>query len=162
MDILLWIVIVICFILGFVGIVLPILPSVALVWAGVAIFHFFIDPQVLGWFTWGTLLFFTALILVADQLSNILVVKRYGASKLSIFASVVGAFVGLFVFPPFGIVIVPFFLVLLLELLQSRSTNEALRSAFGTIVAFVGGIFAKGLIQLIMIAVFLIDVFVSR
>ncbi len=77
MDIMLWILIALCFSAGLVGIVLPILPSVALVWAGVGIFHFFIDAQLLSWVTWGTII---------DQLSSVLVVKRYGANKLSTFA----------------------------------------------------------------------------
>ena len=160
MDVFWWIVIIICFIAGLAGIVLPVLPSVALVWAGVAVFHFFIHSQVLSWLTWGTMIFLTAVILIVDQLSNVVVVKRYGASKISILASLVGAFIGLFVFPPFGVVLVPFFLVFILELMHNRPLDKALDIAFGTIVAFVGSTFAKGLMQLIMMGAFFIDVFV--
>jgi len=155
-----WIVIIVCFVAGLVGIVLPVLPSVALVWAGVAIYHFFIDSAMLGWLTWGSMLLFTVIILVVDQISNVMVVKRYGASKLSVFASLVGAFLGMFAFPPFGIVLVPFFLVLIVELLQNRPLDQAFNVAFGTIVAFVGSTFAKGLMQIIMVGTFLLDVFV--
>ncbi|HBG00610.1 MAG TPA: DUF456 domain-containing protein [Firmicutes bacterium] len=154
-----WIVIVVCFVLGLAGIVLPILPSVALVWVGVAMYHFFIDAQILSWVTWATMVFFTAIILIVDQLSNVVVVKRYGASKISTIASLVGAFVGIFVFPPFGVVLVPFFLVFILELLQNRPLDKAFNIAFGTIIAFVGSTFAKGLMQIIMMAAFFIDVF---
>lgn len=154
-----WIVIVVCFVLGLAGIVLPILPSVALVWVGVAMYHFFIDAQILSWVTWATMVFFTAIILIVDQLSNVVVVKRYGASKISTIASLVGAFVGIFVFPPFGVVLVPFFLVFILELLQNRPLDKAFNIAFGTIIAFVGSTFAKGLMQIIMMAAFFINVF---
>lgn len=154
-----WIVIVVCFVLGLIGIVLPILPSVALVWVGVAMYHFFIDAQILSWVTWATMVLFTAIILIVDQLSNVVVVKRYGASKISTIASLVGAFVGIFVFPPFGVVLVPFFLVFILELLQNRPLDKAFNIAFGTIIAFVGSTFAKGLMQIIMMAAFFIDVF---
>ena len=159
MEIFWWIVIVVCFILGLAGIVLPILPSVALVWVGVAMYHFFVDAQVLSWVTWATMIFLTAIILIVDQLSNVVVVKRYGASKISTIASLVGAFVGIFVFPPFGVVLVPFFLVFILELLQNRPLDKAFNTAFGTIIAFVGSTFAKGLMQIIMMVAFLIDVF---
>ncbi len=159
MEVFWWIVIVICFVAGIAGIVLPILPSVALVWAGVAIYHFFIDTQVLSWITWATMIFFTAIILIVDQLSNVMVVKHYGASKLSTVASLVGAFIGIFVFPPFGVVLVPFFLVLILELLQNRPLDKAFNIAFGTIVAFVGSTLAKGLMQIIMMGAFFADVF---
>lgn len=159
MEALWWIVIIICFIAGLAGIVLPIVPSVALVWAGVVVYHFFISSQALGWLTWATMIFFTAVILVVDQLSNVVVVRRYGASKISTFASLVGALIGVFVFPPFGVVVVPFVLVLVLELLQNRPLDKAFDVAFGTIVAFVGSTFAKGLMQLIMMAAFFVDVF---
>ncbi|MCK9526122.1 MAG: DUF456 family protein [Limnochordia bacterium] len=154
-----WIVIIICFIAGLAGIVLPILPSVALVWAGVAIYHFFVDAHVLSWLTWSTMIFFTAVILIVDQLSNVVVVKRYGASKISTWASFVGAFIGIFVIPPFGVVLVPFALVLILELLQNRPLEKAFDTAFGTIVAFVGSTIAKGLMQIIMVVAFFIDIF---
>ncbi|HKM43486.1 MAG TPA: DUF456 family protein [Limnochordia bacterium] len=159
MEVCWWIVIVICFVAGLAGIVLPVLPSVALVWVGIAIYHFFISSQALGWLTWATMIFLTAVILVVDQLSNVVVVKRYGASKISIFASLVGALIGVFVFPPFGVVLVPFVLVLVLELLQNRPLDKAFDIAFGTIVAFVGSTVAKGLMQLIMMAAFFVDVF---
>ena len=71
----------------------------------------------------------------------------------------VGAFIGLFVYPPFGVVLVPFLFVFILELLQNRPVEKALNIAFGTIVAFVGSTFAKGLMQLVMMGAFLIDVF---
>ena len=160
MDVFWWIIIIVCFIAGLAGIVLPILPSVALVWAGVALYHFFVNSQALSWVTWVTMVFFTLVILIVDQLSNVVVVKRYGASKISIFASLGGAFIGLFVFPPFGVVLVPFVFVFILELLQNRPLDKALDIAFGTIVAFVGSTLAKGLMQLIMMVAFFIDVFV--
>jgi uncharacterized protein YqgC (DUF456 family) len=154
-----WIVIIICFIAGLAGIVLPILPSVALVWAGVAVYHFFVDAYVLSWITWATMIFFSAVILIIDQLSNVVVVKRYGASKISTLASLVGALVGIFVIPPFGVVLVPFVLVFILELLQNRPVEKAFDIAFGTIVAFVGSTVAKGLMQIIMMGAFFLDVF---
>ncbi|NLL49046.1 MAG: DUF456 family protein [Firmicutes bacterium] len=158
MEVFWWIVIVLCFIGGLAGIVLPILPSVALVWVGVLLYHFFLGSQALGWLTWGTMIFFTAVILVVDQLSNVVVVKRYGASKLSTLASLVGAFIGIFVFPPFGVVLVPFVLVFILELLQNRPLDKAFNIAFGTIIAFVGSTLAKALMQLIMMGAFFADI----
>ncbi|NMB02015.1 MAG: DUF456 family protein [Firmicutes bacterium] len=157
MEIILWGLIVLLFIASLVGIVMPILPSVALVWAGVAVFHFFINSQALTWVTWGTMVFFTVVTLLADQISNVLVVQRFGGSKFSTWAAVVGAFVGLFVLPPFGIVLVPFAFVLLVELLQTRIFGRAFKAALGTVVAFVGSSLAKGLLQLLMIIVFFID-----
>lgn len=62
----------------------------------------------------------------------------------------IAGLVGIVVIPPFGVVLVPFFLVLILELLQNRPVDKAFDIAFGTIVAFVGSTVARGLMQLIM------------
>lgn len=160
MEIMLWLVIIILFVLSLIGIVLPILPSVALVWAGVAVFHFFLDAEALTWLTWGTMIFITLVILAADQLSNVLVVKRFGGGKFTTIASVIGSLVGIFVLPPWGIVLMPFVFVFALEILQKRTPAQALRTALGTIVAFLSSMVAKGGLQLVMIIVFLMDVFV--
>ena len=48
----LWALIVLCFILSFVGLVVPILPGAAFIWLGAGIYHFLIDSAQLGWLTW--------------------------------------------------------------------------------------------------------------
>lgn len=154
----LWALIVICFVLSFVGLVVPVLPAAAFIWLGAAIYHFFIDPTQLGWFTWGSFIFLTALMLAADQLANAYAVKRYGGSKLSVLASVIGVPIGLFFFPPLGFVLVPFVLVFAVELIfRDRAPDEALKAAVGTLVAFAGSMFAKILMQVAMIVIFLLD-----
>lgn len=159
MEIILWIVIVICFILSFVGLVLPVMPAVALIWVGAGIYHFLIDSVAIGGLTWGSFVFLTALMLFADQFANVYAVKRYGGSRWSVWASIIGVPIGLFFFPPLGFILVPFLLVFFVELLfQKRSAESSLRVAFGTLVAFAGSLLAKALMQLIMVVVFLIDV----
>ena len=157
MNTLWWLVIAISFLLSFVGLVVPILPAVGMVWLGVAVFHFLINPLALTAATWSVLVVFTGIILITDQLANAYLVKRYGGSRWSILASIVGVVVGMIFFPPFGILVVPFVFVFLTETLQNKSADASLKTAFATLLAFLGSAVAKALMQSIMIVVFLMD-----
>src|SRR5699024_7642388 len=93
---------------------------------------------------------------VADIIANSYFVKRFGGSKLGERAAAVAVIVGSFIYPPFGIIFVPFLVVLFVELLQKRSMGEAFRSSIGSLIGFLSGSFAKVVVQLIMILWFFI------
>ncbi|MCM3766939.1 DUF456 domain-containing protein [Neobacillus niacini] len=158
MDILLWIIIVACFIVSFVGLVYPIIPSVLMIWAGVAVYHFGINSDELSWISWTMLVLLTVLLFLADYLANLHFVDKAGGSKWGMRAATIGLIVGSFVIPPFGVIVVPFVLVLLAELLQKKTFQESAKVAVATLFAFLSGTFAKAVIQLIMIVVFAVDV----
>jgi uncharacterized protein len=158
LEIILWIIIIACFIVSFVGLIYPIIPSVLVIWAGVALYHFGINSEELSWISWTMFVLLTIVLFVADYLANLHFVDRAGGSKWGMRAATVGLIVGSFVVPPFGVIIVPFVLVLLAEMMQKKSFSESLKVAFATLIAFLSGTFAKGIIQLIMIVVFVVDV----
>ncbi|WP_247747450.1 DUF456 domain-containing protein [Alkalihalobacillus sp. BA299] len=161
MDILLWIIIIACFVMSFVGLIYPIIPSVVLIWLGAILYYFFVSAAAVSWWTWGTFIVLTLVLFLTDYLANLYFVQRSGGSKWGIRAATVGVIVGCFIFPPFGILIVPFILVLVTELAQRKTFGDALKVALGTLIAFLSGTFAKSLFQLVMIVVFLLDVFLS-
>jgi len=154
----LWTFIILCFSLGFIGLIVPVMPAVAFIWVGIGTYHFFIDPMALTWTTWNTLLIGTALILLADYLVNMFAVRHYGGSRLSMAASVVGVLMGLLLFPPFGIIVGPFLLVFLTESLRHRTPEEASKVAFATVVAFFGSAAAKALLQIVILSVFFMEI----
>jgi uncharacterized protein YqgC (DUF456 family) len=158
LNVILWIVIIACFILGFVGLVYPIIPSVLIIWLGVLIYQFGINPDNLTWISWTMLAVLTIFLFLADYLANLHFVDKAGGSKWGTRAATVGLVVGSFVVPPFGVIIVPFLFVLIAELLQKKSLPESMKIALATLVAFLSGTLAKAIIQLIMIVVFIIDV----
>ncbi|MCH1627137.1 DUF456 domain-containing protein [Fredinandcohnia quinoae] len=160
MDIVLWILIIACFIVSYVGLVYPIIPSVVLIWIGALIYHFGINASELGWITWTMLVLMTIVLFVADYLANLYFVDKAGGTKWGTRAATVGLIVGSFIIPPFGVIIVPFALVLLVELIQKNTFKQSIKVAFATLVAFLSGTFAKIIIQTIMIIVFLLGVFV--
>lgn len=158
LDILLWAVVIACFVISFVGLVYPIIPSVVMIWVGVLIYHFGINGAELSWLSWTTFVVLTILLFLADYLANLHFVDKAGGSKWGMRAATIGLIVGSFVIPPFGVIVVPFALVLIAEILQKKTFDESFKVALATLIAFLSGTFAKGIIQLIMIVVFGLDV----
>ena len=160
LDIILWIMIILFFILSFVGLIYPIIPSVLVIWVGVIIYQFGINHHELSWISYTMLGLLTILIFLADYLVNLHFVDKAGGSKWGMSAATIGLIIGGFVIPPFGVIIVPFALVLIVELIQKKTFQESMKVAFATLIAFLSGTFAKAIIQIIMIVVFIIDVMI--
>ncbi|MDT4050099.1 DUF456 family protein, partial [Staphylococcus arlettae] len=59
--------------------------------------------------------------------------------------------------PPFGILIIPFLAVLIVELIQEPNFKKALRASYGSIVAFLASSLAQALIMLLMVIWFFVD-----
>ncbi|MFD0825455.1 DUF456 domain-containing protein [Neobacillus sp. M.A.Huq-85] len=157
LAIIFWTIIIISFIFSYVGLVYPIIPSVLLIWGGVLLYQFGINSNELSWVSWTMLVLLTILLFLADYLANLHFVDKAGGSKWGMRAATIGLIVGSFVVPPFGVIIVPFVLVLIAELLQKKTFQGSIKVAFATLIAFLSGTFAKAFIQLIMIVVFVLD-----
>ncbi|WNC12427.1 DUF456 family protein [Brevibacillus brevis] len=153
MEIILWIVVVALFALSIAGIFLPVLPDTILLWAGFLLYHFFIAEPGAGLpasFWWG-MVGLSILLYGADVLTNMYFVKKYGGSKWSSAAAVVGIFVGIFVFPPIGMIVLPFVFVVLVELfVQNQTMERAVKAGFGSLIGFLGSAIVKVVLQLVM------------
>lgn len=160
MEVLVWLVITALFILSFVGLLYPIIPSVLVIWAAVGLYALLIDAGAVSWWTWLSLFLLTVILFAADYFASMYFVKKYGSSKHGMTAATIGILAGSFIIPPFGIFIVPFVLVMLTEIAQKKPAKEAAKVAVGTLFGFLTSTFAKGLIQLILIGIFLVDVLI--
>ncbi|MEJ7358479.1 DUF456 family protein, partial [Staphylococcus epidermidis] len=81
MTVLLWSLITIAFILAFVGLVKPVIPSVLVLWVGFLIYQFGFHNGRLSWVFYIAMVIFTILIFLADFLMNKYFVGKYGGSK---------------------------------------------------------------------------------
>lgn len=151
MDFILWLVVLILFGLSFVALIYPVLPSITAVWAGFLIYHFFINSSELTAFFWIAMVILTIILTLADVFASSLSVKKYGGSSLSEKGAALAVIVGSFIFPPFGIIVLPFIVVLILEMRQGRSIQKSLRASIGSMVGFLTGQLAEAAIQLAMI-----------
>jgi uncharacterized protein len=157
-DIIIWILIVALFILSFVGVVYPIIPSVLLIWIGFLLFQFGINGDELGFIFWTIMVIFTIILFVADIVANSYFVKKFGGSKWGERGAAIAVIIGSFVIPPFGIIIVPFIAVLIIELLQKKTFQEAFKASIGSLLGFLSGTFAKVFMQIVMILLFVFNI----
>lgn len=155
MDILIWIMIVLLFILSFVGILFPVIPSSLLLWGGFLLYHFIINNTKLSLLFWVMVAIFTIILFVSDMIVNSYFVKKFGGSKWGERGAAIAVIIGSFIIPPFGIVIIPFVTVITIELFQKRGIKEAFRASIGSFIGFLSSIIAKIFIHLAMIAWFI-------
>lgn len=158
LNIIIWIVIIALFLGSFIGLLFPIIPSSLLIWIGFLLYHFALHAGSLGTLFWISMVLLTVILIIADMIANSFFVKRFGGTKWGERAAAIGVIIGSFVIPPFGILVVPFVMVILIELFQKRTAMEAMKAAIGSLIGFLGGIVAKIVIQLIMIIWFFIAV----
>ncbi|GAF12761.1 hypothetical protein JCM19045_1971 [Bacillus sp. JCM 19045] len=157
MDVLWWLLIGLFFVASFVGLIVPIIPSVLVLWGGFLVYLFALSGTLSVWF-WIGMSVLTVFLLVVDILANIVFVKRTGGTKWGERAALIGVLIGAFVYPPFGLILVPFALVFITELIQQKTAGEAVRVAFASFLAFLSGTFAKAVVQVVMIVWFFIEV----
>jgi len=84
----------------------------------------------------------TILVTILDYVVLPAAAKRYGASKLGMWGSIIGMLIGLFLFPPWGMLIGAIVGVLVGELVAGKEGRKALRAGWGV---FVGNMVVIGL-----------------
>lgn len=160
MDVLWWILIVVAFIIGFVGVIVPIIPSVLMFWIGFFIYHFAISGDELGWVFWTTVAVLTILLFFSEIIANSIFVKRFGGTKAGEYAAVFGVLVGMFVYPPIGIILVPVVAVFVVEFVQSKNQRQAIRASIGSLIAFLASSLFTLIVFLFLVVWFILWVFV--
>lgn len=159
MDIFYWVIIIAMFIIGFIGLVYPIIPSVLFIMVGFILYGLFYSFVPFNWLFWTVQCLFVVLLFMADYVANIIGVKKYGGSKAGVWGSTIGLIVGPFVIPVLGIIIGPFLGAIIAELIvNKKDLVTAIKIGFGSVIGFVSSVLTKGIIQIIMIGYFLIVV----
>ena len=128
--------VVVMFLLGLAGIIIPILPGILLVWLGVLFF------ALSDGFTAITPLWFTVITILAlftgssDLWLPLLGARRTGASWQALVAGVLGGIIGTFMFPILGTIVGYAAGVLLAEYIRLGDWDPALRSGFGVLAGW--------------------------
>lgn len=94
--------------------------------------------------------------ILIDYSSGLIGAKLGGANKKSLLFGIIGLFVGLIVFPPFGAFIGLFLGVFVAELVQFKDKHKALKAASYSLAATVTGAAANILIAIACLVGFLI------
>ncbi|MCM3692410.1 DUF456 domain-containing protein [Neobacillus niacini] len=159
MEIVYWSIIVILFIIGFAGLIYPIIPSVLFLLAGYLLYGVFFSFEPFGWFFWLIQSFFIILLFIADYIANMIGIQKYGGSKAGVWGSTIGLIVGPFVIPFLGILIGPFIGAVAAELLVNKTNfKDSLKIGFGSVVGFISSVITKTIIQILMLVYFFLVV----
>ncbi|WP_160721717.1 DUF456 domain-containing protein [Bacillus sp. USDA818B3_A] len=159
MEIVYWVIISILFLVAFIGLVYPIIPSVLFLLAGFLLYGVFFSFAPFNWLFWIIQGLFVVLLFAADYIANAIGIKKYGGSKAGVWGSTIGIIAGPFVIPIFGILIGPFIGAIIAELLvHRRSFSESVKVGVGSVIGFVSSVVTKTIIQLIMVGYFFMEV----
>lgn len=146
-----WLVLVLCFLLGLVGIFLPALPGIALIFVG-ALVHKLLIPQLLSWWTVIILGVGVAVTFGLDLLGSAVGARWGGASKYGMVGLVLGGVIGLF-FLPAGLILGPLLGVFLGEVfVASRPVSEGAKAGIGATLGIALSTFLKFLLGLFLVS----------
>src|SRR5690606_249444 len=138
MEVIGWIVILLCFVIGFIGLIYPIIPAVLFIFGGFLMYGLFFSFADLPWWFWLIESLFVILLFGADMVANAFGVKKFGGSKAGLWGSTIGLIIGPFVIPIAGILIGPFIGAILAELIFNRSTiKQSINSGIGSVIGFI-------------------------
>ena len=136
---------------GLVGCILPIVPGpplsfLALILISMAKHWHAFSPQFLY-----IMAGLTILVTVLDYVVPAAGARKYGASKLGVWGSIIGMFVGLLFFPPWGVILGAFLGALVGELIIGKEGKQALRAGWGVFVGNMIGVGLKLAVSFVML-----------
>jgi len=155
-----WVLSIVLIVAGLAGIVLPALPGVPAMFAGMLIAGWIDDFQRIGWITLTVLGILTAIAVIVDFAASVLGVKRVGASRLAMWGALIGTVVGLFFGLP-GLLFGPFIGAVAGELATHGGISQAGRVGVATWLGLLFGTLAKLAIACAMLGVFALAYFID-
>lgn len=151
----LWTLAILLMLVGALGIVLPALPGIPLMFAGMVVAAAIDDFQGIGWLTLGVLGFLTLLSVLIEFAASALGAKHVGASRQAIWGALLGTVVGIFFGIP-GLLFGPFLGAVVAELAVHGRVGQAGRVGVATWLGLIFGTLAKIAIAFAMIGIFVL------
>lgn len=137
-DVLLWVLTLLLFGTGLVGVFIPVVPGIALVFAGVLFYAFMTNFSVVGVsavVVFGSITFLAWLI---EYAGGILGARLGGGKKLAMAGAFAGGLIGLFTGGPFGLVPGLFVGALVGALYEGKTPLKASKAAFFSVLGVIG------------------------
>jgi uncharacterized protein YqgC (DUF456 family) len=146
---------------GFVGTILPAIPGVPLVFAGLLLAAWADGFQHVGLWTLIGLGVLTLIAVAVDFLAGLAGAKRVGASKLALIGAAVGTIVGIF-FGIVGLLLGPFVGALIGELAAGGTLQRATNVGVGAWIGFLVGTVLKLGVCFAMLGIFALAFIMHR
>jgi uncharacterized protein YqgC (DUF456 family) len=151
----LWLASALLLIAGFAGLLLPALPGVLLIFAGLVCAAWAEGFAYVGGGTIAILGVLTAAAYLIDVLAGLFGAKRFGAGKYGVIGAAIGTVIGLIFGLP-GIIIGPFIGAVLGELYAQKNLQSASTAGLGVWIGMAIGIAARITVAFVMVGVFLL------
>lgn len=155
-QILLWLLGALLIAIGIAGLVLPAVPGIPLVYAGLVLLAWADDFAYVGWVTLALLGVLALLSYGIDFLASALGAKRFGASPRAMVGAALGAVIGLFFGLP-GLLLGPFAGAVIAEFTLHGSARVATQAGVGATIGLLFGALLKVALAFTMIGVFILD-----
>lgn len=153
--ILLWLLALLLVLIGFAGLVLPAVPGIPMIYAGLVLAAWAEDFVHVGWITLAILGLLALVSYGIDFAATAMGAKKFGASPRAIWGAAAGTLIGIFFGLP-GIVIGPFAGALVAELTHQNDMRVATRAGVGATLGLLFGAILKIALAFTMIGVFVV------
>jgi uncharacterized protein YqgC (DUF456 family) len=157
-QILLWLLAALLIVIGVAGLILPAVPGIPLVYAGLVLLAWADNFAYVGWITLTLLGVLALLSYGIDFLTTALGAKRFGASPRAMVGAALGAVIGLFFGLP-GLLLGPFVGAVIAEFTLRGSARAAAQAGVGATIGLLFGALLKVALAFTMIGVFILDRF---
>jgi uncharacterized protein YqgC (DUF456 family) len=152
-EVLWWVLALLLVGIGIAGSVLPALPGVPLVFAGLLLAAWAGGFEQVGAFPLVVLGLLTLLSFVIDLAATAMGAKRVGATKLAVAGAALGTFAGIFLGLP-GLILGPFVGAVAGELMSHGQVQQATRAGVATWIGLLFGTLAKLALVFTMLGLF--------
>lgn len=139
--------------LGILGCIVPALPGPLFSWLSLFLFFFLPERE----FSTTTLIvsgLAMAIVTALDYIVPVLGAKKFGSSKEGVWGGMIGIVVGLFFFPPIGIILGPLIGTIVGDLLAGGTFTKALNSGIGSLIGFIVGTSIKLVYCIVVLVMF--------
>ena len=126
-------------ILGITGCIFPVIPGPPLSYLALILLQFAKEEPVFKENLLIRFAFYTILVFLLDYILPLLGAKLYGTTKRGIWGAIIGMIIGIFIIPPFGMILGIFLGAIIGELTAGKESSMALKAG---IVTFLGSIIA--------------------
>ena len=150
---------IIVILLGIAGTIVPFIPGVPLVFIAITTYGWYEGFHTITAKYIAVMATLTILSLLVDYLASTLGAKYFGSSKYGIYGALIGTVLGLFIFPPAGLLVGPWVGAIAGEMIAGKDFTNAFRTGIGAIVGLFSGIVFSLILAIIMLISFLVIVF---
>jgi uncharacterized protein len=145
-------------VVGFIGVFLPILPGLGLIYLSILFYSFMTGFVTISIGTNVILAIVTLIAMVLGYLNSILLLKKLGLSKQSVNLAAGGSIVGLFFAKARGMIIGQLIGAIAGEVMDSKSVKRGLRAGGISLLAFIVAMLIDVIFAIFLIGTFIFNI----